>query len=102
VADYPRIKTELDSLITKTPGAESQPGGSGPGDPVAAAAIRRESLAADVRAVEKAFSAVPEEYAMEIFKHLVEGEPYPDYANRKVWYYWQQVYLYNVATLRGY
>ena len=102
VRDYPRIKAEYDRMLTATPDHDGAPGGSGPGDPTGALAVRLAALSDDIRAVERAMKKVPSEYRKDICRHIVEGRRYPDYAGRVTWGYWQQVFLYHVAIFRGY
>lgn len=89
-------------MITDTPEKDGQPGGSGPGDPTARIAARRESLGRDVDAVEKAFARIPKEYAGEIFKHLTTRSQYPAWGDPHTWYRHQRKVLYLIAVIRGY
>lgn len=102
VSDYPRIKAEYEGLLTDTPPHNSPMGSGGPGDPTAMLAAKRAALHDDVTAVEKAFEAVPKEYSRDVYKHLVEGVPFPDWGDAHTWYNHQRQVLYLIAIRRGY
>lgn len=102
VSDFPRIKVEYEGMLSDTPDHEGPPGSGGPGDPTAKIAAKRAALHDDVAAVEKAFKEVPAEYARDVYKHLTEGVPFPDWGDSHTWYEYQRMTLYLVAIRRGY
>lgn len=102
VRDYPRIKAEYEALLEESPAHDGQPRSSTPGNPTQAVAIKRASLAEDVRAVEKALQYIPKEDAREIMRHLTQGKEYTVPAHRNTWQNRMKPFLYMVAVLRGY
>lgn len=77
--------------------------GSGEGAPVkgtisdttAVKAAKRETLLRYTSAIDRAFSLVPEEYRKPIRDNIVNGKPYPDYADKTTfWRYRRRVYWY--------
>lgn len=102
VADYPRIKTDYENLLTDSHAHDGPIRSGAPGDPTAIVASKRARLASDLQAVEKAFKIVPEEYVQAVYNHLTEGVPFPDWGNPNTWYEWQRRVLYYVAMLSGY
>ena len=101
-ADYPRIKDEYENMLTDTPAHDGQPRSSGPGDPTARVAAKRAAMMDDVKAVEKAFEEIPAEYARDVYKHLTENVPFPDWGAPNTWYDYQAKVLYFIALRRGY
>lgn len=107
VRGYDRIKEEADSLLTQD-GAKTdgEPRTGGPGDPTVQAAIRRERLMDDVRAIDNALHLIPEEYREIVFKSIKDMRPmrtFPgyDYAAERTWKRWRRRFLREVARNKG-
>lgn len=73
VRDYCRLVEEVDAITQASPANDGQPHGSEPGDPTAAAAIRREEMLKDIKAVENALHLVPHEIRLIIFENIAGG-----------------------------
>ena len=105
VRGYDRTKDELDSLITMD-GSHGEGRGQGPSDPTVQAAIRRERLLDDFRAVEDARLMIPEEYRDVVFKNVKDTRPFKtfpefDYAHEQTWKNQRRKFLREVARNKG-
>lgn len=85
IRDYDRLQREYQDMIDETAKSDGQPRASGPGDPTAKRAIRMESTAEKVRAVEQSSKMVPEEYRNHVMANVMYGSPYPGTADKRTW-----------------
>ena len=99
IRGYYRKKEELQAILDESAGAaDGQPRGTVTSDPVAAKAEKREALAKQVEAIEKAKAAIPEEYRAAVWRAVLFYEPYPIYADRHTYGRHKAKFIYDVAT----
>lgn len=107
IRDYPRLKEQAEELLH--PGATStdgQPHGTGTTDQVADIAARRESVLADIAAIEQGLALIPEECRDVVFENIVDRRPYKDipsaeYAHRNTWSKYRGLFVLYVAQNKG-
>ena len=100
VRDYDRMLEEADAILEESGIAEGgMPKGSGMGDPVAQAALRREHLLVKIGAIEKALEGLPDEYRRAVFDNAKYRVPYPDYADRTTFWRYRAKFFYKIAKL---
>lgn len=96
IRDYERIKREYDDAIYSSP-QPGQPSGSGIGDPVNRAAVKRLKMEERLKAVERALTEIPEEYRRGIMDSIVYDTRYPRDADRSTYSKWKRRFVYKVA-----
>ena len=74
--EYDVRKHEADAMIEQAPVMDGQPRGTKTGDPVAAAAIRRERVTEEIRIVDAALNAIPPAYRKGVFENVVHMVPF--------------------------
>lgn len=74
--EYDARMHEADALIEQAPVMDGQPRGTKTGDPVAAAAIRRENAMDEIRIVDTALTTIPPAYRKGIFENVVHMVPF--------------------------
>ena len=72
---YDRLRREADALIEQAPVMDGQPRSTKTGDPVAAAAIRRERITREIRIIEGALLDIEPEYRAGIIENVCRGVP---------------------------
>lgn len=73
VKGYDRMKREADELIAQAPVMDGQPRGTQTGDPVAAAAIRRERIRHELSIIEGALLEIEPEYRAGVLDNVARG-----------------------------
>ena len=106
VRDYDRMTIELAELIQTSGEQDGQPKSKTPGDPTAAAAIRRENLAADIKAIDDARKTIPHEYRDVIFQNVKDRRPFKTfreshYTHRNTLTKWRTHFIKAVAVRKG-
>ena len=74
--EYDARMHEAAALIEQAPVMDGQPRGTKTGDPVAAAAIRRENAMDEIRIVDTALTTIPPAYRKGIFENVVHMVPF--------------------------
>lgn len=98
IRDYERMKDEAWALLDSSPEPpDGQPKGTVVGNPVEAAAIRREKYVQIIRIIDEALEEVPEEYRKGVWKNIQRGERYPDDASRNTYGNYKSRFIYEVA-----
>lgn len=72
---YDRMRREADELIDQAPVMDGQPRGTKTGDPVAAAAIRRERITREIGIIEGALLDIEPEYRAGVLENVCRGVP---------------------------
>ena len=70
---YDRLRREADELIEQAPVMDGQPRSTKTGDPVAAAAIRRERITHEISIIEGALLEIEPEYRQGILDNVCRG-----------------------------
>lgn len=70
---YDRLIREADELIVQAPVMDGQPRGTNTGDPVAAAAIRRERITRELSIIEGSLLDIEPEYRDAIIENVCRG-----------------------------
>ena len=70
---YDRLMREADELIVQAPVMDGQPRGTKTGDPVAAAAIRRERITRELSVIEGSLLDIEPEYRDAIIENVCRG-----------------------------
>ena len=70
---YDRLRREADALIEQAPVMDGQPRSTKTGDPVAAAAIRRERITREIGIIEGALNDIEPEYRQGILDNVCRG-----------------------------
>ncbi len=96
IRDYERIKTEYDNAICGSP-QPGQPSGTGIGDPVNKAAVKRLKMEERLKAVEQALANIPGEYRRGIMDNIMYEARYPRNADRGTYSRWKARFVYKVA-----
>ena len=97
IKDYDRIKLLREETLHTTPRSDGGPRGSGTSDPTFSKAVIRLRIEEDLKAMDKALTLIPEEYAEHIINHARYNVRFPDWADRKTWFKYQSKYIYYVA-----
>lgn len=103
---YDQMREEAESLLTSSPVMDGQPRGTKTGDPVAAAAERRERVLRDIKTIEDALGTVPEEYRKAVLDNVARQVPMyklspKTYVSESGLQYWRVRFIANVAVNRG-
>ena len=72
---YDRLRREADALIEQAPVMDGQPRSTKTGDPVAAAAIRRERITREIGIIEGALNDIEPEYRQGVLDNVCRGVP---------------------------
>ena len=72
---YDRLRREADELIEQAPVMDGQPRSTKTGDPVAAAAIRRERITHEISIIEGALLEIEPEYRQGVLDNVFRGVP---------------------------
>lgn len=72
---YDRLRREADALIEQAPVMDGQPRSTKTGDPVAAAAIRRERIRHEISIIEGALNDIEPEYRQGVLENVCRGVP---------------------------
>lgn len=109
VRDYPRMRREADLLLIPDNmgiNTDGQPRGSNTSDQVAEIAARRESILADIAAIEQAAALIPNEYRNVVLENVINRTPIKeivegDYAHRNTWSHYRGLFILYVAQNKG-
>lgn len=84
---YDRLRREADELIEQAPVMDGQPRSTKTGDPVAAAAIRRERITREIGIIEGALNDIEPEYRQGVLENVCRGVPMRmlDEASERTW-----------------
>lgn len=84
---YDEMIREADALVVQAPVMDGQPRGTVTGDPVAAAAIRRERIRHEISIIENALLDIEPEYRDGVVENICRGVPMHmlDYASESTW-----------------
>jgi len=93
IRDYDRQKAELDAF------RESADRGH---NPTERKGIKIVQMGRTVSAIEHALEDIPKEYRPDVWAHIVNGAPYPDYANIKTWRKYKLLFIRLVGENLGY
>ena len=86
IRDYYRMKQEANDILTESSAAmDGMPHGERNADVVTRKAIKREKLIEKTSAIEAALSDIPTEYQKPIWKNILYGIPFPNYADRSTY-----------------
>lgn len=98
VRDYERMKNQYNDLMEKSPGpSDGQPRGTGTTDTVSETAMRRAELSEKIKAVEDAYSGIPEEYRRGVWDNVTYRARYPSDAGIATYKRQRKKFLYRVA-----
>lgn len=100
---YDRLKREADEMIDQAPVMDGQPRGTKTGDPVAAAAIRRERITHEIGIIEGALLDIEPEYRDGIIENVCRGVPMwrLDGATERTWSRKRRVFLAGIVERAG-
>lgn len=100
VRDYPRMRRSRDEIITAS--SDGRGGGTGPGRPTEAKAMRIASIDDDIHTVERALERIPREYRQGILDNIIYGIPQDRLPNagRATWQRWRARFLYQIAQAK--
>lgn len=102
VRDYNAMKTEWEGILEESPApSDGMPRGSGTSDPTLTAAVRRERLGEQIKAVDNALAAIPPEYQKGIWWHAAQGAYFPEVAALSTWKRWNARFLFEIAKNLG-
>ena len=100
---YDRLRHEADEMIQQAPVMDGQPRGTKTGDPVAAAAIRRERITHEIGIIEGALLDIEPEYRAGIIENVCRGVPMwrLDGATERTWSRKRRVFLAGIVERAG-
>ena len=100
---YDRLRREADEMIAQAPVMDGQPRGTKTGDPVAAAAIRRERITREIRIIEGALLDIEPEYRAGIIENVCRGVKMRDLvgASENTWIRKRRVFLAGIVERAG-
>lgn len=100
---YDRLRRESDEMIQQAPVMDGQPRGTKTGDPVAAAAIRRERITHEIGIIEGALLDIEPEYRDGIIENVCRGVPMwrLDGATERTWSRKRRVFLAGIVERAG-
>ena len=108
IRSYDYFKEAADDLLALGVGiqVDGQPKGTGVGDPTARTAEQRERYLDEVRVVDEALKAVPEEYRDIVLRWVKDGQPLDlipgsEYADRHTWQNHKRELITEVARIKG-
>lgn len=100
---YDRLRREADEMIQQAPVMDGQPRGTKTGDPVAAAAIRRERITHEIGIIEGALLDIEPEYRDGIIENVCRGVPMwrLNGATERTWSRKRRVFLAGIVERAG-
>ena len=100
---YDRLVREADSLVVQAPMQDGQPRGTKTGDPVAAAAIRRERIRHEISIIENALLDIEPEFRAGVLDNVCRGVPMHrlDAASDSTWKRKRRVFLAGIVERSG-
>lgn len=100
---YDEMVREADALVDQAPVMDGQPRSTKTGDPVAAAAIRRERLRHEIRIIENALLDIEPEYRDGIVENICRGVPMYmlDLASESTWKRKRRMVLAGIVARAG-
>ena len=100
---YDRLRRDADEMIAQAPVMDGQPRGTKTGDPVAAAAIRRERITREIRIIEGALLDIEPEYRAGIIENVCRGVKMRDLvgASENTWIRKRRVFLAGIVERAG-
>lgn len=100
---YDRLRREADEMIQQAPVMDGQPRGTKTGDPVAAAAIRRERITREIGIIEGALLDIEPEYRHGVVENVCRGVPMYKIAGACVntWSNKRRVFLIGIVERAG-
>lgn len=100
---YDRLVKEADALIAQAPMQDGQPRGTKTGDPVAAAAIRRERIRHEISIIEGALNDIEPEFRAGVLDNVCRGVPMHrlDTASESTWKRKRRVFLAGIVERSG-
>ena len=100
---YDRLRREADEMIAQAPVMDGQPRGTKTGDPVAAAAVRRERITREIRIIEGALLDIEPEYRAGIIENVCRGVKMRDLvgACENTWIRKRRVFLAGIVERAG-
>ena len=103
VKEYDRMKADADALVQQSAVMDGQPRGTKTGDPVAAAAIRRERIMHEIGIIEGALLEIEPEYRAGVLDNVARGRRMYDIEGASVstWKRKRRVFLAAVVERAG-
>ena len=100
---YDRLVLEADALVAQAPMQDGQPRGTKTGDPVAAAAIRRERLRHEISIIENALLDIEPEFRAGVLDNVCRGIPMHrlDTASESTWKRKRRMFLAGIVARSG-
>lgn len=100
---YDRLVREADALVVQAPMQDGQPRGTKTGDPVAAAAIRRERIRHEISIIENALLDIEPEFRAGVLDNVCRGVPMHmlDLASESTWKRKRRVFLAGIVERSG-
>lgn len=100
---YDRLKKEADALIVQAPVMDGQPRSTKTGDPVAAAAIRRERIRHEISIIEGALLDIEPEYRPGVLDNVCRGIPmlHLGLASESTWKRKRRMFLAGIVSRSG-
>lgn len=100
---YDRLVREADALVVQAPVQDGQPRSTQTGDPVAAAAIRRERIRHEIGIIEGALNDIEPEYREGVIDNVCRGVPMRelDGAAERTWQRKRRVFLVGIVDRAG-
>lgn len=97
IRDYERLRIQRDDILEESPAPpDGMPRGTGTSDPVFQKTLKLEALSEEVKSIESAINAIPEEYRRGVLDNI-NGVRFPDYADLKTWKVWKRRLIYKVG-----
>lgn len=106
IRSYDLLQAQAETLLQRSKPIDGQPRGGAPGDPVAAAAIQREKVLEDIKAIDTALECIPQEYRAVTWEWCAKGVPLylckgSEYAHANTWKRYRKEFLTQVAINKG-
>ena len=100
---YDEMKKEADALIEQAPVMDGQPRSTKTGDPVAAAAIRRERITREIGIIDGALLDIEPEYRQGILNNVCRGIPMHELvgASENTWIRKRRMFLAGIVERAG-
>lgn len=100
---YDRLVREADALVVQAPVQDGQPRSTQTGDPVAAAAIRRERIRHEIGIIEGALNDIEPEYREGVLDNVARGVPMRELvgAAERTWQRKRRVFLVGIVDRAG-
>jgi hypothetical protein len=97
IKDYDRIRNLWSEEPYAVPNTDGQPQETDIGDHNFSRTHQRLRLEEDIKAIEQSLLEIPKEYQDGVSNHLKYGVLFPDCGDRKTWYKYQSMYIYQIA-----